>query len=151
MLNHMLSAGVALALGCGFVMPVSVEAADTYSYGVTTSGPRASDTLGPFKLVYLEQGDTYDVYKNGVLEHQSVVNDSLVHDPMVRYFAVQPAIEYFAQAIGEKDALNNSPAEGCITYYIGMQPMSGAFVASAGYDGVISDIYQKLVTPDATQ
>ena len=151
MLNHMLSAGVALALGCGFVMPVSVEAADTYSYGVTTSGSRASDTLGPFKLVYLEQGDTYDVYKNGVLEHQSVVNDSLVHDPMVRYFAVQPAIEYFAQAIGEKDALNNSPAEGCITYYIGMQPMSGAFVASAGYDGVISDIYQKLVTPDATQ
>lgn len=151
MLNHMLAAGVALALGCGFVMPVSVKAADTYSYGVTTSGPRASDTLGPFKLVYLEQGDTYDVYKNGVLEHQSVVNDSLVHDPMVRYFAVQPAIEYFAQALGEKKADGTAPKEGSITYFIGMQPMSGAFVASAGYDGYVSDIYQKLVTPAATQ
>ena len=84
MLKHILAAGVALALGCSFVMPMSVEAADTYSYGVTTSGPRVSDILGPFKLVYLEQGYTYDIYKNSVLEHQSVVSDSLVNDPMVR-------------------------------------------------------------------
>ena len=147
----LLAAGVALSLGCSMVVPTQAEASSSYTYGVSTSGERITENVGPFKLVFLEKGDTYDVYNNAVLINQSVVTGSMVENPSVYYYAVQPAINYFAEALGEKDANNNAPAEGSINYYIGMQPMSGAFVASAGYDGVISDIYQKLVTPNAPE
>ena len=154
--SRLLAAGIALSLGCSISLPAQAE----IIYGVQHDGDRLAADIGPFKLIFLEAGDSYNAYSDGALVLQDLVTSSILDntvtleqlkDDALYAYVINPAINYFAQSLGEKKSDNTTPAPGSINYYIGMQPISGAFVASAGYNGSVSDIYQKLVTPGAEQ
>lgn len=145
--QNLLAGCAALILGCSFAVPVSAET----TYDVTMQEERESDIIGPFKVIYLAEGDSYNWYEDGQLAYKEVVTGNILENADVRYYAVQPAIDFFAQALGEKDAAGNIPAEGSITYYIGMLPMDLSVAATASYNGAVSDIYQKLVTPGTAE
>ena len=142
-----LALGVALALGCGFAMPAAAD----YTYGVTVNGDRENYDAGPFKVIFLEAGDSLDTYEDGALVERSLLDGCLADDSLVSYYAVEPAIDFFAQTLGEKDATGAMPAAGSIKYYIGMQADELGIEAVGGFWGDVSDIYQKLVTPNSPQ
>lgn len=136
-----ISALIALLLGCRLALPAFCAAGEDYTWKFNTSSANA-DVYGPFKLIYLQKGDSIDIIYGQDSETLQLIEDDIPADSVVQSLVLPTVFGYYSELLGQK------AAAGSIPIYIGFTPQ-GNYSAAASYTFGNNNgpVYQALVNP----
>ncbi|MDO4921616.1 MAG: autotransporter outer membrane beta-barrel domain-containing protein [Phascolarctobacterium sp.] len=129
---------IALLLGCHLALPVCCAADEDYTWQFNTSSANA-DVYGPFKLIYLQKGDSIAILNGQTVTENMVIEDDIPADSAIPSLVLPAALKYYGELLGE------NAADGSIPIYVAFSSQDDYLAAfSTNLGDANGPIYQAL-------
>lgn len=131
---------MALLLGCQLALPAICAADDDEFFWEINTSSTSTDVYGPFKLIYLQKGDSIDVIHGQNREVWQPIENDIPADSTMQSLVLPTVFSYYGELLGQ-----NAYA-GSISIFIGFTPQEDYLAAASTTFGDLNGpVYKALV------